>query len=78
MASLDQIKHEERYYRGGLAVCVLTDVPKAQGDQKVIIMLIHVRDGCQITVNQNETIVLLQGSGSLKHTDYIACINNYF
>lgn len=61
---------------------MLTDVPKAQEDQKVIIMIIHVPDGFQITVNPNETIVLPQGSGSLKYllciTDYIAYINNYF
>lgn len=47
---------------------VLTDVSKAQGDQEVKIVLMHFRDGFQIPVNQNETIVLPQGSGSLKHS----------
>lgn len=45
-----------------------TDVPKAQGNQKAIIKLIHVCDSFQIPVNQNETVVLPQESGSLKHS----------
>lgn len=52
----------------GCRFWVLIDVPKAQGDQKVIIMLIHVCDGFQISLNKNETIVLPQWSGSLKHS----------
>lgn len=47
---------------------VLTDVSKAQGEKKVIIMLIHVCDGFQIPANQKETNVLPQGSGSIKHS----------
>lgn len=47
---------------------VLTDMPKAQADQEVVITLIHVCDGFQISVNLNETIVLPQRSGSLKHS----------
>lgn len=47
---------------------MLTDVPKAQGNQKAIIKLMHVCDSFQIPVNQNETVVLPQESGSLKHS----------
>lgn len=54
---------------------------KAQGDQ-VIIMLLHVCGGFQVSVNQNETVVLPQGSGSLKHSVpqvvSPAYISNYF
>ena len=48
--------------------CILTDVPKAQGDQKVVIKLLHVCDGLQVSVNQQETVVLPQGSGSLNNS----------
>lgn len=45
---------------------LLADVPKAQGDEKVTMKLIHVCNGFQISVKQNETVVLPQQSGSLK------------
>lgn len=47
---------------------------QSSGDQKVIIKLIHVCDGFQFSVGQNETVVLPQGSGSLNH---LLCATGY-